>query len=142
MASELNTEQQPFSWPVRIYYEDTDAGGVVYHSNYLKFFERARTEMLRSSGINQNTLLEDNVAFVVRHMDIDFIRGARLDDELTVQTTISQLGRATIIFCQELVNSDNTVLCRASVKVGCVNLTVMRPISIPQHIKAEILRDR
>ncbi|TOP05405.1 acyl-CoA thioesterase, partial [Vibrio parahaemolyticus] len=62
----------PFRWPITVYYEDTDAGGVVYHSNYLKFFERARTEMLRAKGISQHVLLEQNIGFVVRHMDIDF----------------------------------------------------------------------
>lgn len=75
-----------FEWPVTVYYEDTDAGGVVYHSNYLKFFERARTELLRTIGVSQQVLLEQNIGFVVRHMDIDFLQGARLDDHLTVRT--------------------------------------------------------
>lgn len=83
-----------FQWPVTIYYEDTDAGGVVYHSNYLKFFERARTELLRSIGVSQHTLLTQNIGFVVRHIDIDFLRGARLDEMLNVVTNISELKKS------------------------------------------------
>ncbi|ODP96573.1 tol-pal system-associated acyl-CoA thioesterase [Salinivibrio sp. SS2] len=136
------TGSVPFRWPIRIYYEDTDAGGVVYHANYLKYFERARTELLREAGVNQHTLFDDNIAFVVRHMDIDFRRGARLDDALEVVTTVSGIGRATLTFCQTLVNSEQQTLCAATVKIACVDPTVMKPKSIPTQIKSEILRDR
>ncbi|MCL4110737.1 UNVERIFIED_CONTAM: hypothetical protein GTU68_029800, partial [Idotea baltica] len=91
-GSKLQGLSKPFTWPVTVYYEDTDAGGVVYHANYLKFFERARTEMLRSIGVSQQVLLEQNIGFVVRHMDIDFIQGARLDDSLQVITNIYELN--------------------------------------------------
>lgn len=123
-----------FEWPITIYYEDTDAGGVVYHANYLKFFERARTELLRSIGVSQQVLLAQNIGFVVRHMDIDFLSGARLDDQLMVKTHIAQLKKASLSFCQELVNPDGKILCKAMVKVACIDSIKMRPQAIPQSI--------
>ncbi|RZR31099.1 tol-pal system-associated acyl-CoA thioesterase [Vibrio vulnificus] len=134
----MNGIRQPFTWPVTVYYEDTDAGGVVYHSNYLKFFERARTELLRSVGISQNVLLEQNIGFVVRHMDIDFIQGARLDQHLTILTEIGEIKRASLLFCQELVNDDGKLLCKATVKVACINNVKMKPIAIPTSIISEL----
>lgn len=127
-----------FHWPVTIYYEDTDAGGVVYHSNYLKFFERARTEMLRAVGVSQQTLLQQNIGFVVRHVDIDFLQAARLDDMLTINTVISALKKASLIFCQELVNPEGKVLCKARVKVACIDNQNMRPKAMPQSIILEL----
>ncbi len=101
-GSKLQGLSKPFTWPVTVYYEDTDAGGgEVYHANYLKFFERARTEMLRSIGVSQQVLLEQNIGFVIRHIDIDFIQGARLDDSLQVITNIYELKRATLVFCRD-----------------------------------------
>ncbi|AQP35915.1 tol-pal system-associated acyl-CoA thioesterase [Vibrio anguillarum] len=127
-----------FHWPVTIYYEDTDAGGVVYHSNYLKFFERARTEMLRAVGVSQQALLQQNIGFVVRHVDIDFLQAARLDDMLTINTVISALKKASLIFCQELVNPEGKVLCKAIVKVACIDNQNMRPKAMPQSIILEL----
>ncbi|GAM70869.1 4-hydroxybenzoyl-CoA thioesterase [Vibrio sp. JCM 19236] len=127
-----------FEWTIRIYYEDTDAGGIVYHSNYLKYFERARTELLRAQGINQQVLLEQNTGFVVRKMDIDFLQGAVLDQELTVKTQVSQLKRASLDFCQEIVNLDGKVLCKAEVKVACINTVNMKPTAIPSFIISEL----
>lgn len=127
-----------FHWPVTIYYEDTDAGGVVYHSNYLKFFERARTEMLRKAGVHQLLLLQQNIGFVVRHVDIDFLQAARLDDMLTIKTVISALKKASLIFCQELVNPEGKVLCKAIVKVACIDNQNMRPKAMPQSIILEL----
>ncbi|SON48993.1 tol-pal system-associated acyl-CoA thioesterase [Vibrio tapetis] len=136
----MHEKKQPvFEWPITIYYEDTDAGGVVYHSNYLKFFERARTELLRSVGVSQQVLLEKNTGFVVRHMDIDFIQGAKLDQQLTVLTTITQLKRASITFCQELVNPEGKILCKALVKVACIDSKLMKPQAIPNSITSELL---
>ncbi|MCA2015905.1 tol-pal system-associated acyl-CoA thioesterase [Vibrio tritonius] len=129
---------ETFEWPVTVYYEDTDAGGVVYHANYLKFFERARTEMLRSIGLNQQVLLEQHIGFVVRHIDIDFLKGARLDDKLTVNTSVSQLKKASLTFCQELVNPEGDLLCKAIVKVACINNQNMRPIAMPQSLSVEL----
>ncbi|EEY98356.1 4-hydroxybenzoyl-CoA thioesterase [Vibrio sp. RC586] len=126
-----------FRWPVTVYYEDTDAGGVVYHANYLKFFERARTEMLRAVGVNQQVLLEQGTGFVVRHMEIDFLKGARLDDHLEVITTVSELRKASLTFCQELVNPEGVLLSKATVKVACIDNENMRPKALPQLISLE-----
>ncbi|MDN3698119.1 MULTISPECIES: tol-pal system-associated acyl-CoA thioesterase [Vibrio] len=128
---------ETFNWPVTIYYEDTDAGGVVYHSNYLKFFERARTEMLRAKGISQQVLLEQNIGFVVRHIDIDFLQGAKLDDKLTVASYLTEMKRASLIFCQEIVNPDGDILCKAIVKVACIDNMKMKPKAMPKSIILE-----
>ncbi|ELS8947046.1 tol-pal system-associated acyl-CoA thioesterase [Vibrio fluvialis] len=127
-----------FNWPITIYYEDTDAGGVVYHSNYLKFFERARTEMLRAIGVSQQVLLEQRIGFVVRHAEIDFKQGARLDAQLTVVTSIAELKKASLTFCQELVNPEGHLLCKAIVKVACIDNEKMKPKAMPQSIILEL----
>ncbi len=127
-----------FQWPIRIYYEDTDAGGIVYHSNYLKYFERARTEMLRSCGISQHRLLADNIGFVVKNMQIDFIKGATLDESLTVNSYVKEQKRASLIFHQELVNADQQVMCKAMVTVACVNSAKMKPQAIPHDLVTEL----
>lgn len=127
-----------FQWPVRIYYEDTDAGGIVYHSNYLKYFERARTELLRSKGVSQQVLLEQHTGFVVRHMDIDFKQAATLDEALIVNTWIKEQKKASLIFCQEMVNDNGRVLCSATVKVACVNTQKMKPMAIPSYLVTEL----
>ncbi|CAH0533000.1 Acyl-CoA thioester hydrolase YbgC [Vibrio stylophorae] len=130
-----------FSWPVRVYYEDTDAGGVVYHANYLKFFERARTEFLRAKGVTQEPLLAQDIAFVVNHMSIDFIQPARLDDALEVVTEVTHMRRVAIEFCQTLVNSAGQCLCRANVQVACINPKKTKPVAIPTTIIAELNRE-
>ncbi|WP_448098737.1 tol-pal system-associated acyl-CoA thioesterase [Luteibacter yeojuensis] len=121
----------PFRWPVRIYWEDTDAGGVVYHANYVRFMERARTEWLRAQGIDQVVLRETTgLGFVVRDMHLDFHRPARLDDELLVTVAIKERRSASMLFDQEIVRGD-TPLVRAKVRAACVNLDTMRPAQIP-----------
>ncbi len=123
-----------FTWPVRVYYEDTDAGGIVFYANYLKFFERARTEWLRAAGINQQELIAtDNAGFVVKSATIDYHAPARLDDELTLTLTIEKLGRASVQFAQKAYKGD-ALLVEASVKVGCVDLASVRPRSLPEHV--------
>lgn len=131
-----------FKWPITVYYEDTDAGGVVYHSNYLKFFERARTELLREKGVSQGILLQEYLGFVVKHIDIDFIQGARLDEQLTVETFIEEIKRVSLTFCQLLVNFEGKVLCKATVKVACIDNAKMKPKAIPLFILSEISCDR
>ena len=131
-----------FKWPITVYYEDTDAGGVVYHSNYLKFFERARTELLREKGVSQGILLQESLGFVVKHVDIDFIQGARLDEQLTVETFIEEIKRVSLTFCQLLVNFEGKVLCKATVKVACIDNAKMKPTAIPLFILSEISCDR
>nr|WP_278979357.1 tol-pal system-associated acyl-CoA thioesterase [Providencia alcalifaciens] len=126
-----------FRWPVRVYYEDTDAGGVVYHARYLAFFERARTEMLRNKGINQQSLLAENLGFVVRNMTIDFVKGARLDDLLEVETEIVEIKRASLLFQQRLVDSQGNLLCGATALIACVDSSKMKPKALPKSIVAE-----
>lgn len=126
-----------FRWPVRVYYEDTDAGGVVYHARYLAFFERARTEMLRNKGINQQSMLAENLGFVVRSMTIDFIKGAKLDDLLEVETQLIEMKRASLTFQQRLVDSQGNLLCGAKVLIACVDTSKMKPIALPKSIVAE-----
>ncbi|MCJ2377903.1 tol-pal system-associated acyl-CoA thioesterase [Vibrio sp. ZSDZ34] len=138
MSCVLPHQGLPFELSVTVYYEDTDAGGVVYHSNYLKFFERARTELLRTLGINQGVLLQEHVGFVVRHMDIDFLQGAKLDDHLTVQTTVAELKRASIVFDQKIVNAEGVVFSKALVKVACIDNAKMKPKPIPSFIVQEL----
>ena len=120
-------------FPIRVYYEDTDAGGVVYHANYICFFERARTEFLRQGGFSQQALLAENFAFVVKTLTIDYKLPARLDDLLSVQTTVKAVKKATIIFEQNLFKAD-ICLCSAEVTVACVDLIKMKPKAIPQAI--------
>lgn len=132
------TQLNVFKWPVTIYYEDTDVGGMVYHANYVKFFERARTEYLRKIGLSQQQLLSQNMSFVVRSLTIDFLRGAKLDEQLMVHTVVQNTRRASIEFSQELVNNNNEVLCKALVKIACVDPTKMKPIALPEQLKLEI----
>lgn len=120
-----------FTWTVRVYYEDTDAGGIVYYANYLKFFERARTEWLRSLGIQQQSLLDqESAAFVVRSATVEYLSSARLDDELTLRLSVEKLGRASVQFAQQAFHGD-TLLSTANVKVGCVDAKTMRPRPLP-----------
>jgi acyl-CoA thioester hydrolase len=127
-----------FVWPVRVYYEDTDSGGVVYHANYLKFMERARTEWLRTQGLEQDTLLDDyGIVFAVRALHLDYLRPGRFNDCLKVHTCILQWGNASLTFIQA-VQREEEVLCQAEVKIACLNARTFRPCSIPKSILAEI----
>ncbi len=123
-----------FSWPVRVYWEDTDAGGVVYYANYLKFLERARSEWLRSLDIHQAELAaEADVLFVVRRVAADYLKPARFDDELRVCCHVTELGRASLSMAQQVLRGDE-VLLSARVRLACVSATGMRPAKIPSHL--------
>ena len=127
-----------FNWPVRVYYEDTDAGGIVFYANYLKFFERARTEWLRALGVQQQALLDsEGAAFVVKNVTLDYHAAALLDDELTIRTSIDKLGRASVQFAQQAWRGD-VLINSASVKVGCIDLATMRPRSLPEQVAAKM----
>ncbi|MGD9424134.1 tol-pal system-associated acyl-CoA thioesterase [Pantoea sp. NSTU24] len=126
-----------FRWPVRVYYEDTDAGGVVYHASYIAFYERARTEMLRQHHFSQQTLLEQQVAFVVRRMTVDYLAAARLDELLEIQSEVTSMTRATMTFTQRIVNTEGKVLNEAEVLIACINPHLMKPIALPKSIVAE-----
>lgn len=124
-----------FAFPVRVYYEDTDAGGVVYHSRYLNFMERARTEWLRAYGFTQSTLTQqEQVLFVVHSMQLQFKKPARLDDELQVFSQLMEMGRGSFS-CRQHIMRDDTVLIEAQVKVACVNANSFKPTGIPARIK-------
>ena len=120
--------------PVRIYYEDTDAGGVVYYANYLKFFERGRTEFLREFAIEQDTLLERDIAFMVKKVDMDCIKSARFNQLLSVQTEILSHRKASLFFKQKITDESGELLCQATTLIACVNLQKMKPTAIPAEI--------
>ncbi len=127
-----------FTWTVRVYYEDTDAGGIVYYANYLKFFERARTEWLRAIGVGQHGLLEQHGAmFVVKNAAIDYHAPARLDDELRLTLQIEKLGRASVHFIQQAWCGERLLVC-ANVKVGCVDGASVRPRALPDDVAAKM----
>lgn len=129
-----------FIWPVRVYYEDTDSGGVVYYANYLRFMERARTEWLRSIGYEQDQLLErDGIIFAVRSVQVDYHLPARFNDALEVSASLSGKGRASLTFHQEVRRStDAQLLCSGEIKIACVDLKSMRPTPIPKALALEI----
>jgi acyl-CoA thioester hydrolase len=129
-----------FSWPVRVYYEDTDAGGVVFYANYLKFMERARTEWLRHLGYEQDALAErDGVLFVVRRTEVDYRYPARFNDLLDVTVEVVKKGGASLSFRQEVRrHSDGRVCCSGTVDAACVGAETFRPSRIPSHLLAEI----
>src|SRR6056300_622858 len=124
------------SWPVRVYYEDTDSGGVVYHSNYLKFMERARTEWLRSLKINQQTLKDElNLLFVVHQIDIKFIKPAIFNDLIEVETLLKQITPVRVKL-EQYIKRQSDLLISASVEVVGVNARTLKPVRIPQQIKS------
>ncbi|MFS1537908.1 MAG: tol-pal system-associated acyl-CoA thioesterase [Candidatus Phlomobacter fragariae] len=127
----------PFCWPIRIYYEDTDAGGVVYYARYAHFFERARTEMLREKGFEQQKLREQNLAFVVRKMTIDYLHPAKLDDLLTVETKITHVQRTSLTFFQRLINQQGKEICTAEIIIVSVDTFRIEPTGLPKSIVAE-----
>ncbi|MBF0195636.1 MAG: tol-pal system-associated acyl-CoA thioesterase [Magnetococcales bacterium] len=124
-----------FNWPVQVYYEDTDAGGVVYHSKYLNFMERARTEWLRANGFGQKQLSDDKgLVFAVTAMDVKFLAPAHLDDKLFVSVKLVKVGRASLNLEQEIIReSDNRVLIRATAKVAMLN-DQFKPTRIPTSL--------
>lgn len=131
-----------YSWPIRIYYEDTDAGGVVYHARYIAFFERARTEILREYGIHQKELLNENIAFVVAKLNIEYKIPARLDDFLTVKTRVKELKKASATFIQTLCDDNGVVYSSAEVLVACVDVIKKRPCGFPTSFTAPFLEQK
>jgi acyl-CoA thioester hydrolase len=125
---------------IRVYYEDTDAGGIVYYANYLKFFERARTEWLREMGTEQDILLERSLGFVVKRVEMDNHAPARFNDLLSIESEIVELKRASLIFKQVIISPNKQCLVSALIRVACVNLSNMRPQAIPDNILGEFSR--
>ncbi len=131
-----------FEWSIRVYYEDTDSGGVVYHSNYLNFMERARTEWLRSLGFEQDELITNQQCiFAVHSMQLKFRRPAKFNELLLIQSRITNLSGASFEFEQKIMRDDE-LLCEAVVKIACLNSNRFRPMSIPPQLLTEIQSER
>ena len=131
-----------FALPIRIYWEDTDAGGIVFYANYLKFFERARTEWLRSLGVNQQALRDATGGiFVVAEANLKYHQPARLDDELIVTARLTEAGRASLTMAQEarlrsrpLPDGGTRLLCEGLIRVGWVDAATLKPARLPSHV--------
>lgn len=125
---------KPFVWPIRVYYEDTDAGGVVFYANYLKFFERARTEMLRDLGFEQDQLLAtESIIFVVRTVQIDYLTPARFNELLNSSAEVTEVKKASLTF-EQFISRGDDVLCKGMVRIACLDAKNMRPKAIPEHL--------
>lgn len=128
---------QPFSLRCRVYYEDTDAGGIVYYVNYLKFMERARTERLRSLGFAQSQLVGEDLLFVVHSSEARYFAPARLDDELLVSAEVAEVKRASLCFKQQVRRAkDDLLLCEGQFVVACVRTESLKPRPIPEALRA------
>ncbi len=140
-----------FVLPVRVYYEDTDHGGVVYYANYLKFMERCRTEFLRSHGFEQDVLIDENdLIFAVRRIEADYLQPARFNDMLLVTAQIIQKSRVKILFKQQVyktlvgqqqITTDSVLLCDAKVTIVSLNTASMRPKRMPENILEELMSE-
>ncbi len=128
-----------FNWPIRVYIEDTDSGGIVFYVNYLKFMERARTEFLRNLGFDHAAMINKGSMFVVHSTNIKYLAPAYLDDELNVTISINELKRTHLTFTQNIIRkTDNKLLTTADVKVVCVTKHNMRPQVIPENMKISL----
>jgi acyl-CoA thioester hydrolase len=130
-----------FLWSIRVYYEDTDSGGVVYYANYLKFMERARTEMLRQKGFEQDRLrAEDNLLFVVRSVEMDLLQAARFNDQLQVKTRIAESTRTSLTFEQTIYrDGEAKPLSSGRIRVACIDAQRWKPVAIPNEIIQELM---
>ena len=128
-----------FSVPIRVYWEDTDAAGIVYYANYLRYFERARTEWLRGLGFGQEALRRDGVAFVVSETTLRYLKPARLDDVVDVSVDVVHLGQASLHLAQQARRAGD-LLAEGTIRIGCVELRTFRPRRIPNDIRMSIQR--
>ena len=129
-----------FIWPIRIYYEDTDAGGVVFYANYLKFFERARTEMLRAMGYEQDELItNEGIIFVVRSVQVDYLLPARFNEQIQVSSEVILAKKASLTF-EQLITRGDDVLCKGIIRIACLEPKTMRPKAIPENL-LELLKN-
>lgn len=136
----VSSDRASFSLPVRVYYEDTDAAGVVYYANYLCYCERARTEWLRSIGFEQKKLrIEEGLVFVVRAMKADYVSPGLLDDALEVVTTIDKLGGASIVFAQRILRA-GALLFDARFVIACVDINKNRPAPLPAAVRTQLAK--
>ncbi len=126
-----------FAWPVRVYFQDTDAGGVVYHSNYVNFMERARTEWLRTFGYSNAGMMQElGVVFVVRSMKLDYLKPAILDDLLSVTAQVTAIGRSSITVVQTVLRGE-TLLTEAEVYLVCVDVKTFKPVRVPDVLREQ-----
>jgi len=144
-----------FRWPVRVYYEDTDNGGVVYYANYLKFMERARTEWLRARGVEQDLLAEQQgLIFAVRSAQLDYLKPGKFNQLLSVSVKVVEAGKASLTFEQTVVVTENKIthegdageesgvlLCKGRIKIAFLDANSLKPCAIPTPIRQEILGD-
>lgn len=126
-----------FSLPIKVYIEDTDAGGIVYHANYLKFMERSRTEFITTLGYDKPATLENGLLLVVHSMDIQFVQAALLGESLLATTRVKKVARTYVEF-EQLVMRDEQVLCRADVRVACVQQSEMKPRPMPAGLRESL----
>jgi acyl-CoA thioester hydrolase len=129
-----------FIWPIRVYYEDTDAGGVVFHANYINFLERARTEMLRAMGYEQDELtVNEGIIFAVRSVQVDYLRPARFNELLQVSAEVILAKRVSLTF-EQLITRGDDVLCASIIRIACLDAKTMRPKAIPENL-LELLKN-
>ena len=134
----MNAGLETFRWPVRVYYEDTDAGGIVYYANYLRFMERARSEWLRMNGVDVAELADESrLMFTVREIHLDFLRVARLSDNLEVSVSLTRVRRVSVEL-EQTVTLAGEVLCTAQVRLACVDVDSLKPKPIPDGIRKEL----
>ncbi|MFL2556190.1 MAG: tol-pal system-associated acyl-CoA thioesterase [Gammaproteobacteria bacterium] len=131
-----------FIWKVRVYYEDTDAGGVIFYANYLCFMERARTEWLRKIGFeHKNLITKDKLIFAVKNLTIDYLKPGYLDDLLIIKSKLLNSRGASLIFQQEIKNENDELLTRAEVKIACLNSNTLKASPMPEKLLAELTND-
>jgi acyl-CoA thioester hydrolase len=129
---------EPFAWPVRVYWEDTDAGGVVYHAQYLAFMERARSEWMRAIGLHQDALRrEQDLVFVVRAMEVDFRAPARLDDQLSVSVALLECRGASLVLAQR-IERDGALLVAATTRIAALRASSFRPCPLPESLSSTL----
>ena len=134
----MSNHEPPFNWPVRVYFEDTDSGGIVYYASYLKFMERSRTEWLRDRGIDVEELAQkDRVLFVVRTLDLDYRQPARLSDALQVSVVLERTRLASLELSQEVMREEQP-LCAGRLRLACLDADTLRPRKIPDTILVEL----
>jgi acyl-CoA thioester hydrolase len=130
-----------FTWPVRVYYEDTDAAGLVYYANYPRFMERARTEWLRALGFELTDLKhEHGLLFIVSRLEMEFLKPALFNDTLSVSVEMSRAGKASLELTQRVLRGPEELICRANVRIACVDSDSLRPRGIPQILISELER--
>jgi acyl-CoA thioester hydrolase len=133
----MSKHEKIFSWPVRVYFQDTDAGGVVYHASYVNFMERARTEWLRTFGYSNAGLMKDlGVVFVVRSLKLDYLKPAVLDDLVTVTARIKDIGRSRVTLLQEVLRGEE-LLTEGEVHLVCVDVKTFKPVSVPDILRKQ-----